>query len=99
MRRDGSRYNIMAQAFLKDPDSVLDYHINWDSWLNGDTISTSSWTADAGIVIDSDSNTSTAATVWLSSGTAANEYTVTNQIVTAGSRTDDRSIYILVNEK
>ena len=24
-------------TFIKDPDSVLDYTVNWETWLDGDT--------------------------------------------------------------
>jgi hypothetical protein len=89
----------MAQSFIKDPNAVLDYTIDWSTWLEGDTISTSDWTVPTGLTEASDSNTTTTATVWLSGGTAGQEYTVTNRIVTAGGRTEDRSIYIRVEER
>jgi hypothetical protein len=91
----------MAQSFVKDPEAVLDYQINWAAQMtqDSDTISTSVWDAEAGITIDSESETTTAATVWLSGGTAGNSYTVTNTITTAGSRTDERSIEVVVEEK
>lgn len=83
----------------KDPDAILDYAINWETWLDGDTISASAWSAAADITIDSDSHTDTVATVWLSGGTAGNTYTVTNHITTAGGREDERSIRIRVLER
>ena len=43
-------------AFLKDPDAVLDYKIDWSAWLGDDTISQSAWSAEDGITIDSDEN-------------------------------------------
>ena len=86
----------MAQIFVKDPEAVLDYQENWATWLGSDTIATSSWVATTGITIDSDSNTTTSATVWLSSGTAGTNYSATNRIVTDGGRTNDRTIYIIV---
>lgn len=87
-------------TYIKDPDAVLDYSINWSSWLvAGDTIVTSTWAADDGITIDSDSNTTTATTVWLSGGGAGESYDVTNHIVTDDGREDDRTITILVREQ
>ena len=88
-----------SSFYQKDPDAVLDYTIDWSSWLGDDTISASSWTVPSGLTKDSDSNTTTAATVWLSGGTEGVIYTVTNQITTAGGRTDERSIKILVVER
>ena len=89
----------LDNTFVKDPNATLDYTISWPLWLDGDTITTSSWTATTGITIASSSNTTTAATVWLSGGTASTRYTVTNRVTTAGGRIDDRSIYINVREK
>jgi hypothetical protein len=73
-----------------------------DGWLQGDTISSSAWSftgPDTLLVIAGDTNTTTAATVWLSGGTAGRSYTVTNRIVTAGGRTEDRSINVEVYER
>lgn len=86
-------------VFTKDPDAVLDYSFDWSAWLVSDTISTSTWTAGTGITIDSNSSTTTVTTVWLSGGTASVAYTVTNRIVTAASRTDDRSLTINVEQR
>jgi hypothetical protein len=89
----------MAQIFIKDPDAVLDYQVDWSSWLDTDTISTSVWTVPAGITEDSESETTTAATIWVSGGTAGTDYDLVNEIVTAGGRTDNRTITIQVREK
>jgi len=85
----------------KDPNAVLDYEIDWGTnYLEvGETISTSTWIADSGITVDSNTKTSTTATVWLSGGTAGTAYNVTNRIVTSASRTDDRTIKISVSNK
>lgn len=83
----------------KDPDALLDYAIDWTQWLDGDTILTSDWTVAVGLTKESQFNTTTVATVWLSGGVAGTSYTVTNRITTAGGRTDDRSITIRVKER
>ena len=59
-------------AFIrKDPESVLDYTINWSDFLTtGDTISSATYTVDTGLTKDSNSNTTTTTTVTLSGGTA-----------------------------
>jgi len=88
-----------ANEFTKDPDAVLDYTWDWEDWLDSDTISSSSVIVESGLTADSDSNTTTTATVWLSGGTLGEDYKVTNRIVTAGSRTDDRTIIIKVREQ
>lgn len=86
-------------SFTKDPQAVLDYEVDWSAWLGEDTISASTWTAPDGITIDSDSFTATTATVWLSGGEIGQSYDATNEIVTDGGRTDDRTIRIKVKQK
>lgn len=86
--------------YNKDPDAVLDYSVDWAAWLGADTIATSTWpVVPAGITKDSDTNDTTSATIWLSGGTAGQTYQITNRIVTAGGRTDDRTITIQIVEK
>lgn len=85
--------------FLKDPGDVLDYQFDWSSWLNEDTILSSRWTMPEGITEDSSTNDTTTATIWLSSGTLAEDYEVTNQVVTAGGRTAERSMTIKVRSR
>ena len=113
---------MSLNVFLKDPDSVEPFHIVWCSQdntndgsssdtgeLQGETISTSSWTIPAGITKDSDNKNGitiagvtyvadTVATVWLSGGTAGTDYALVNQIVTSGGRTLDHTILIKVRD-
>jgi len=103
----------MPDTFIKDPDAVLDYKFDWKALTNGADGATSDWlasgetissytiTASAGITVDSDSqtDTNTSVTVWLSGGTAGNDYTVACKIVTSVGRTDERTITISVINK
>lgn len=93
----------MSRVFVKDPDAVLDYAEDWADWLAGDTIVTSTWIVPTGITKDSDAQTATQTSIWLSGGTIAlgrrRTYTVTNEIITAAARTEQRSIYIQMKEK
>jgi hypothetical protein len=86
-------------TFTKDPDAILDYTFDWSEWLGTDTISTSAFTLTSGLTKDSDSKTTTTTTIWLSGGTSGSTYLVTNRIVTAGGRTEDRSIMIEVRSR
>jgi hypothetical protein len=83
----------MTDIFLKDTDSVLDYKIDWSTWLGNDTISTSEWIVPSGIDEESNSNTDTDATIWISGGTSGHTYELVNRITTP-TRTVDRSIFI-----
>lgn len=82
----------------KDPDATLEFGRDWSAWLaaNGDTIVTSTWIVPAGLTVVDESNTATVTLVWLSGGTAGSSYQITNRVVTAQGRTDDRSIQIVV---
>jgi hypothetical protein len=83
----------------KDPNDVLDYEVNWSQWLpTGDTIATSEWFVPDGITQDSESNTNTTTTIWLSGGTAGQSYALTNRITTTQGRQRDRTITIRVRE-
>lgn len=94
----------------KDPSDVLDYIFDFASKTNlrtgarsdfldaGETISTRTITADAGITVDSSSITdsSTSVTVWLSGGTAGTDYTIACKITTSASRTVEKSMVVRV---
>lgn len=89
-------------AFEKRPAEVKDYTVDWTRHLLvagadvGDTVSTSTWTVETGLVKDSDSKTSSTTTAWLSGGTEGVHYTVTNRVVTAQGRTYERSFVVQV---
>ena len=102
----------MAQSeWVKDPDAVLDYKFDWKALTNG--TGTSDWLAagetiashtideDTGITVDSSAQTdaNTSVTVWLSGGTDGTEYKVRCEIVTSGSRTDERTMKIKVRHR
>jgi hypothetical protein len=88
------------REFLKDPDAVLDYVFDWSTWLaSGETISTSAITVESGITKNSESNTTTTATVWLSGGTEGSRYKITSRITTNQGRTDDRSAIVRVTNR
>jgi len=87
-------------TLIKDPNAVLDYGFDWSAWLaTGEIISSSTWTIPAGITKDSDINTTTTTTAWLSGGTVGTTYTLVNRVVTSAGRTEDRSVDILVRER
>jgi hypothetical protein len=88
------------KGFVKDPSAVLDYTWNWAAWLGSDTITgTPTITTQSGLTKDSQSNTTTTVTAWLSGGTAGTTYTVACRIVTTAGRTDERTIQIAVRDR
>ena len=95
---------VVLGSVIKDPDAVLDYAVDWATWLawDGDTIAASTWTLPADpddLAIDSFPFSATVATVWLSGGQAGRSYLVTNHITTAAGREDERTLRIRVVER
>lgn len=90
---------MAVQTFIKDPEALLDYQVDWAAWLGADTIDTSVWSVPTGLTAETDSKTNTTATIWLSGGTSGQTYRVTNQIETVGGRTDERSFIVRVEEQ
>lgn len=82
----------------KDEDEVLDYDVEWEDRLAGDTIATSDWTVPDGLTEGPNPSSFTTDTtkIWLQGGTEGATYEVLNRITTAGGRTMDQtgSIYI-----
>lgn len=86
----------MTITYMKTPTDVLDYTVDWSTWLGTDTISSSSWSVPTGITVTTSSNTSTTTTAFLSAGLDGNSYLVSNTIHTAGGRTITRSFQVSI---
>lgn len=83
--------------FEKDPDEVLDYGFDWSAWLAGDTIATSTWTiTPSGPTSSNPTKDATSTTVWLSGGTNGGQHTVVNRITTAGGRTAEKALTVVI---
>lgn len=102
----GFRTDNIGSYIVKDPDSYLDYSIDWSDWLNsGDGILSSTWTIQAitddanPITTDNNLTTTSSATVWLSGGTTGNNYRITNTITTAAGLTDERYFRIFIKDR
>lgn len=99
-----TRPTVSARGFpqwIKDPDAVKDYSLDWSEWLDGDEISSSGWTAPSGLTVVSSAQVGTVMTVWLSGGVAGQTYKVTNRITTANNpaRVDERTFEILCRDQ
>lgn len=98
------------ETFQKDPDIIKTLSVNWVTpvtglndgslndigYLQGRTIVTSSFIVQSGITKDSDSNTTTTASITLSGGIAGQDYLITNHIVMSDADTEDRTIKVQV---
>ncbi len=87
------------------PTEILDWSFNWaKKWLvNGDTITTSLWSDDAGGIIshisDNNINGITSLVLDLIGAVAGEQFLVTNLISTSGGRTASRSFLLDVVAK
>ena len=90
---------------LKDPDATLDYSEDWTAWLAAasvvpDTIaSATAVTASLTASVDSVSFNTTKVTAWVSGGAVGEKIALVFQIVTAGGRTDERTLYLKVKDR
>ena len=96
----------MATRFKHDPNALLDYAVDWTSWLAAaETISTVVWTVPTGLTEESapggwsEPDADNKRTVWVSGGTAATDYTVACKITTSVGRVDERSIVLEAQER
>ena len=97
----------MTRQFLKDPDAVIDYTIDWsENYLAAtEQVNDSNWSVSPeGAVNDMTVDTvmpvtSGVATAFVTGGIAGKIYQLTNRITTDQGRTDERSITIRIEEK
>ena len=83
--------------YTKDPSAILDWAYDWTDWLAAaETITDHTITADTGITVDSSTEDTGIVTVWLSGGTAGENYKVACLVETSAGRTDERTIWIKV---
>jgi len=92
------------KGYIKDPDAIVDYQFDWSPWLQTDRISTSTWSISPSgsltVVAASETIISQLQTrCFVEGGDVGEEYTLTNRVETIGSRTDDRSIKIRIQNR
>ena len=85
----------------KAPNESFSYVIDWADALGADTISSSEWTIETGVVKDTDSVPvgETTTKIDLSGGTAGTTYQLINKITTIGGDIFERHIYIVVQNR
>lgn len=104
----GFRTDRVGAYIDHDPDSRLDYTLDWSEWLSGtDSVATATWTVStiAGdpapatvdtTTINSLLGTTTAIVV---GGTAGNIYTATCRVNTANGLIDERTFRLVVKNR
>ena len=88
------------KSYVKDPQGLVDYVFDWSLWLGAtDTITLSTWVVEITLVKETESNTPTTTTIFISGGTVGKDHTLTNSITTLGGRKTDRTIIIRIRDK
>ena len=98
---------MILAKYEKQPAEVKDYDIDYGEWLGpvADTVAsttaivTSVTEAVPTLEIDSIMESSTAAKLWISGGTAGVSYKVTVKLTTAGGRLDESELVFTVKDR
>ena len=87
----------------KDPQSKVSHKVDWAAEMAltspADTISTSTWTADNGLIIVSDFKSNTTATVTIRAGRLGAYCNLTNHIITASGGEYDATVVMEIKQK
>lgn len=89
--------------YLKDPQSRVDYAIDWSGYLDGQVVAASAWSVTpvepGGIALDETSFDLDRTAVTLAGGMAGHVYSITNQVTLSDGRIDQRSVTLRVEER
>jgi hypothetical protein len=94
---DYTAYPTCLASYDKNPSDVLDLSIDWTDWLDGDTLTGSTWD-DGGLTVVTSSYTATESTVRVSGGADGSEYWLENTITTSAGRTEVKTLRVVVSE-
>ena len=91
-------------SVLQDPNSRLDYTLDWSHELRpSDALVDSTWeSSNANLILADDNFSDTTATVWASFGTdvaEGDQYEATNHIAKDGGGFDSRTIFVKVESQ
>jgi hypothetical protein len=84
----------------KDPSEALDYPFNFseDMTATADTIISAAFVV-TGATLDSQLNTTTTATAWVSGGAAGTTAQISCEVTTAAGRVIARSVFLKIKER
>ena len=84
---------MVTLEFDHSVNGKLDYGIDWTFFLaTGETITTSVWTVDTGLVKSLEQNVNNVASLFVTGGVAGTVYKLVNSITTSAGRQDSRTI-------
>lgn len=99
---DFRRNNTWGYYVEKDPESVIDFIVDWGDWLsnnNFDSIVTSNWIVGSGVLVVQTQILQDFTVVWLGASTAGLRIQCVNRITTAQGRTQDQSFLLIVRDE
>lgn len=90
--------------FVKDPDSRIDYRVDWGAaYLGANLVVASLWTVSpvhaGGLSVIADGHDGLSATVTLSGGRAGASYALTNRVTLSNGEIDERSVAVRVEQR
>lgn len=88
--------------FLKDPDALLDYSVDWAAgYLDGQTIAASDWAVEpaGGVTVVSTVLAPTRTGATLSGGVPGNVYRVANRVTLSDGRRDERGLTLRCEQR
>jgi hypothetical protein len=89
--------------YLKDPQSRVDYAIDWSGYLDGQVVAGSAWSVQpaeaGGLAVDAASFDLARTAATLAGGVVGHVYTATNRVTLSDGRSDQRSITLRVEER
>lgn len=89
-----------TDPYIKDPDAIRTFGINWAEFLGGLTFNSSTWSVTSGtVVIDTNTTSTTFSLVKLSGGTLNEKCALRNRVTRSDGERDDQTIYIKIKEK
>lgn len=86
-------------SFIKDPLSITAYGVEWEDWLEGATIDSSTWVLPVEITKDAESIDGALCIIVLSGGTLDDNYPVRNIITFSSGLKEVRTLDISMRTK
>ncbi|MBT7081600.1 MAG: hypothetical protein HN842_11825 [Gammaproteobacteria bacterium] len=91
---------MFMKKFTQQPNDVLDYDIDLSEWVaTGDTITSTTASADTGLTVSVSNGTTTTPKIWCSGGADGTSYKVTVTVVTNDGRTKEIDFRLSVREE
>jgi hypothetical protein len=87
---------MTIRTVFKSPNAVKRVQVDWTDWLKGANITASSFTADAGLNVQSQGRNGAVCEVFLTGGTLKSVYNVVNQITDSLGRVEERTFRVSV---